>query len=88
MSVKSSYTDRDRLNPKKKESIRNKIGGKREIREGKLTRKVPWLPFTDIDFANNANVVVISIDLGTEVVVDELLVGRSKSEAQGERTEG
>ena len=63
-------------------------GRKEGERDRERTRKVPGLPFTDINFAYNADILVISIDFGAEVVVDELLVGGSKSEAQGEGIEG
>ena len=88
MSVKSSKTEIGRNIGRKKKI--NKKRNKRKIGEAKRqrTRKIPGLPFTDIDFANNADFFVISIDLGAEVEVDEFFIGGSKSEAQGEGTEG
>ena len=51
----------------------------------KLTRQLPRLAFTDINFTNNRDIFFIPIDLQPQVVVDQLLVSWTESEPQWQR---
>lgn len=44
------------------------------------TGHIPRLPFADINFSDNPNLATITIDLLSQVVIDEFLVGGSESE--------
>lgn len=46
----------------------------------KHTRKVPWLPFTDVDLRYDLDGGVMAVDLQPQVMADELLVRRPEPE--------
>lgn len=54
------------------------VKGRRERK--KNTGHVPRLPFADINFSDNPNLATITVDLLSQVVIDEFLVGGSESE--------
>ena len=54
------------------------------MREKKITRKVAWLTFVEVDFWDDVELDGNAVDLPPEVVVDELLVRRMKAESRRE----
>lgn len=56
------------------------------MRENKSTRQIPWLPFTDIQFSNDSDILIISINLQSQVEIHQFLVSWPESEPQRKRT--
>jgi len=61
------------------------IKGKKDLKRGQkkmlteLTRQIPGLEFADINFTNNIHLVMTTIDLQAQIMIDKLLIRGPKT---------
>lgn len=64
------------------ELIMTVITNQEYMKKKLITRQIPGLPFADINFANNTDFIVMSVDLHPQIEINQFLIRWSKSEPQ------